>query len=235
MEEQKVQALHDTLAKLKKSAGLGVASHYNFGKVSTKQVNGQVVREDGLPNNPLYFPFVKEGTYDPSTSDAKKYGDGRVIKRNFDDCKDDGRGNQGSRSEDEKSKKRRKQEAKEKRKAEKKEAKRLAKLEQKLAEKKAAKLEAKRAAKLEAKRAAKEAKRRAKGEATETKKLEEKRDAIPKKAETKPKKDKKSKDNKKRKREKDSKGDVSTEASSPPKKQKKKKSKKKDWSSASYH
>ena len=87
MEEQKVQALHDTLAKLKKSAGLGVASHYNFGKIKTKEVNGQTVREDGLPNNPLYFPFVKEGTYDPNTSDAAKYGDGRAIKRNFDDCK----------------------------------------------------------------------------------------------------------------------------------------------------
>ena len=88
MEEQKVQALHDTLSKLKRSAGLGVASHYNFGGVKTKQdANGQTVREDGLPNNPLYFPFVKAGTYDPSKGDASKYGDGRVIKRNFDDSK----------------------------------------------------------------------------------------------------------------------------------------------------
>ena len=84
MEEQKVQALHDTLAKLKRSAGLGTASHYNFGtKIKTKQINGQTVREDGLPNNPLYFPFLKEGTYDPKNNVAAKYGDGRVIKRNF--------------------------------------------------------------------------------------------------------------------------------------------------------
>jgi len=88
MEEQKVQALHDTLSKLKRSAGLGVASHYNFGGVKTKQdANGQTVREDGLPHNPLYFSFVKAGTYDPSKGDASKYGDGRVIKRNFEDSK----------------------------------------------------------------------------------------------------------------------------------------------------
>ena len=150
MEEQKIQALHDTLAKLKKTAGLGVASHYNFGKIQTKQVNGQTVREDGLPNNPLYFPFVKEGTFDASTADAKKFGDGRAIKRNFDDCKsnanvdvDDGSESSNS-SSDKKSKKKRKKEAKEKKQAEKKAL--------KLEEKRQAKLEAKRQAKLEEKR-----------------------------------------------------------------------------------
>merc|ERR1719416_191856 len=101
MEEQKIQALHDTLKKLKKSAGLGVASHYNFGKIKTKEVNGKTIREDGLPNNPLYTPFLKEGTYDPSTADATKYGDGRAIKRNFEDSEpgalvdDDGSSSRG--------------------------------------------------------------------------------------------------------------------------------------------
>ena len=88
MEESKVQALHDTLSKLKRSAGLGVSSHYNFGKVKTTEVDGKIVREDGLPNNPLYFGFVREGTYDKNKSSAAKYGDGRVIKRTFDDCKE---------------------------------------------------------------------------------------------------------------------------------------------------
>lgn len=127
MEEAKVQALHDTLSKLKRSAGLGVSSHYNFGKIKTTQVNGETVRADGLPNNPLYFPFVREGTYDRSDKgDAARYGDGRVIKRNFDGIDSD------SGSD-------RKKKLKEKKKA----------------EKKAAKLEAKRQAKLEEKRRAK--------------------------------------------------------------------------------
>lgn len=220
MEEQKIQALHDTLAKLKKTAGLGTASHYNFGKIKTKEVNGQTVREDGLPSNPLYFHFVKEGTYDPSTADAKKYGDGRAIKRNFEDSKglEDGCGISG---EDKKSKKKRKQDAKEKKKA----------------EKKAAKLEAKKQAKLEEKRRAK----------LEAKKLDNtKNEDAEEKDEQKSKK--KSKDEKKRKCEKESKeedGDSSSSTASsevPAKKKskqddvaapaseskKKKKSKKKD-------
>ena len=73
MEEYKAQALHDTLSKLKRSQGLGVASTYNFGsKIKTKEVDGQVVREDGLPNNPLYFSFVREGTYDKSKAVEEK-------------------------------------------------------------------------------------------------------------------------------------------------------------------
>mmetsp|Transcript_20030 Transcript_20030/g.41869 ORF Transcript_20030/g.41869 Transcript_20030/m.41869 type:complete len:253 (-) Transcript_20030:146-904(-) len=154
MEESKVQALHDTLSKLKKSAGLGVASHYNFsGKIKTTTVDGKAIREDGLPNNPLYFPFVREGTYDPSKSNAKKYGDGRVIKRNFDDCKpvtptsDGTSSSDGSDSEDEETKKKRKLEKKERKKAEKKAAKLEAKRQAKIEEKKRAKLEAKKLAK----------------------------------------------------------------------------------------
>lgn len=147
MEEQKIQSLHDTLAKLKKTAGLGIASHYNFGKVKTKQVNGQTVREDGLPNNPLYFPFVKEGTFDPKTAESFKFGDGRTIKRNFDDC--DAKVDDSVRSRDKKSykKKRMKEEAREVKKAKKKAM--------KLEAKKQTKLEAKRQAKLEEKRAQK--------------------------------------------------------------------------------
>jgi hypothetical protein len=134
MEESKVQALHDTLSKLKKSAGLGVSSHYNFGKVQTKQVDGKTVRADGLPNNPLYFPFVREGTYDKNKADAARYGDGRVIKRNFDDIHSDN--SDDSNNERKKSKEERK------------------------AEKKAAKLEAKRQAKLEEKRRMKKEEKR---------------------------------------------------------------------------
>jgi hypothetical protein len=123
MEEAKVQALHDTLSKLKRSAGLGVSSHYNFGKIKTTQVNGETVRADGLPNNPLYFPFVREGTYDRSDKgDAARYGDGIDSDSGSD----------------------RKKKLKEKKKAEKKaaklEAKRQAKLEEKRRAKKLAQL-----------------------------------------------------------------------------------------------
>lgn len=148
MEEHKVQALHDTLAKLKKSAGLGVASQYSFGNIKTKQVDGQTVREDGLPSNPLYFPFVKEGLYDPTATGAGKFGNGKVIKRNFDDCKSGSDDEKDNMTASKKSKKKRKSEdGKEKKKAEK----RLLKIEAK----RQAKLEAKRQQKLEAKRQAK--------------------------------------------------------------------------------
>jgi hypothetical protein len=159
MEESKVQALHDTLSKLKRSAGLGVSSHYNFGgKCKTKEVNGQIVREDGLPNNPLYHGFVREGTYDPKASDAAKYGDGRVIKRDFEDCK--GLVSSSSGSEDNNDK--------------------LTQKKLKKGAKKQAKLEAKRQAKLEAKRQAKlEAKRQAKLEALAKSAVEEE-DITPK-------------------------------------------------------
>eukprot|EP00984_Skeletonema_dohrnii_P016176 scaffold7136_cov64-Skeletonema_dohrnii-CCMP3373.AAC.4 len=146
MEESKVQALHDTLSKLKRSAGLGVSSHYNFGgKCKTTEVNGQIVREDGLPTNPLYHGFVREGTYDPKASDAAKYGDGREIKRNFDDCK--GLVSSSSGSEDNNDKSTQKKLKKEAKKKAKMEAKRQAKLEAK----RQAKIEEKRRAKLEAK------------------------------------------------------------------------------------
>ena len=147
MEEHKVQALHDTLAKLKKSAGLGVASHCNFGHVKTKQVDGQTVREDGLPNNPLYFPFVKEGTYDPTANGASKFGNGKRIKRNFDDCKSDSDEETKKINASEKSKtKRKREDAKEKKKAEKRALKIEAKRQAKLEAKKQLKLEAKRQA-----------------------------------------------------------------------------------------
>lgn len=153
MEEQKVQALHDTLAKLKKSQGLGIASHYNFGgKIKTKEVNGQTVREDGLPSNPLYFPFVREGSYDRNASTAAKYGDGREIKRDFEDCKgshlvsDEGASQQGG--------KKGKKASKEQRKAEKKAAKLEAKRQTKLEEKRRAKIEAKKLEKQQKKKGA---------------------------------------------------------------------------------
>lgn len=95
MEEEKAQRLHDTLAKLRKGNGLGTSSHFNFGGpsadgpiVTKKDANGNLVREDGLPMNGLYSNFVREGAaYDPKKSAQLKYGDGRAIKRNFDDCK----------------------------------------------------------------------------------------------------------------------------------------------------
>lgn len=156
MEEQKIQSLHDTLAKLKKTAGLGIASHYNFGKVKTKQVNGQTVREDGLPNNPLYFPFVKEGTFDPKNAESSKFGDGRTIKRNFDDC--DAKVDDSVRSRDKKSYKKKLMKEEDK--------------EVKKAKKKAMKLEAKRQAKLEAKRQAKLEEKRAQKKLLEKKRID---------------------------------------------------------------
>lgn len=221
MDEAKAIALHETLAKLKRSAGLGVASHYNFGNVKTKQVDGQTVREDGLPNNPLYHPFVREGTYDPKTAAARQYGDGRVIKRNFDDD-GDGSGGEGDGG---KPKQQRKREAKEKRKAEKKAA--------KVAAKRQAKLEEKRRAKLEEKRTAKRAARtRAKKEEGDDASdgAEAALDAEDVGERATAKKEKKSKDKKKRKRERA--GEQSTpdpggdSSPSPKKKKSKKKSKK---------
>ena len=168
MEEQKIQSLHDTLAKLKKTAGLGIASHYNFGKVKTKQVNGQTVREDGLPNNPLYFPFVKEGTFDPKNAESK-FGDGRTIKRNFDDC--DEKVDDSVRSSDSSSGRNRSNNKLDKKSNKKKRMKEEAKGVKK-AKKKAMKLEAKRQAKLEAKRQAKLEEKRAQKKLLEKKRID---------------------------------------------------------------
>lgn len=141
MEESKIQALHDTLSKLRKSAGLGVASHFNFGSATTKtDSNEKVIRTDGLPNNALYANFLREGDYNPSKSNANKYGDGRLIKTDFSDCAGvcevSGGESSGENSDSLRKKK-------------------IEKKQRKKAEKKAAKLEAKRQAKLEEKRRAK--------------------------------------------------------------------------------
>ena len=64
MEEQKIQSLHDTLAKLKKTAGLGIASHYNFGKVKTKQVNGANHMETLNTMNNFGNLYLKMGRFD---------------------------------------------------------------------------------------------------------------------------------------------------------------------------
>jgi hypothetical protein len=150
MEEEKAQKLVDTLSKLRKSAGLGVSTHFNFGGASEliqfkKDDAGNVFREDGLPVNGLYSGFVREGTYNPETSAQIKYGDGRKIKRNFDDIDSMSDSKTGKRTKKNESKKSKK--SKEERKAEKK----AAKLEAKRAAKKAEKLELKKKQKLEAK------------------------------------------------------------------------------------
>ena len=93
MEEHKLIALHESLAKLRKSAGLGVSSQYSWQKKGDRslnslivtQENGEKVRSDGLPINMLYNNFVKEGFYDPNDTSAS-HGDGRAIKRDFSDC-----------------------------------------------------------------------------------------------------------------------------------------------------
>lgn len=150
MEEEKAQKLVDTLSKLRKSAGLGVSTHFNFGGASEliqfkKDHAGNLFREDGLPVNGLYSGFVREGTYNPETSAQIKYGDGRKIKRNFDDIDNMSDSKKGKKTKKDESKKSKK--SKEERKAEKK----AAKLEAKRAAKKAEKLELKKKQKLEAK------------------------------------------------------------------------------------
>jgi len=135
MEESKLIALHDTLTKLGKQQGLGVSSQYSW---ATNAVIEE--RKDGLPANALYANFVKEGSYDPSKKNL--HGDGRMIKRNFDDTTIP----QITTDDDDDSpatKRRRKEEKKAEKKAKKKE--------EKLAAKKAAKLEEKRRAKKQVK------------------------------------------------------------------------------------
>ena len=131
MEEDKIQKLHDSLSKLRRGKGLGISSHYNFGGgnsvdnghgVNIKENgNGELYREDGLPVNALYSNFLKQGSYS-KTDSALKYGDGRKIKRNFDDCTSGGE--EGSDGDSTKAaKKRKKAEKKALKKAEKLEAK----------------------------------------------------------------------------------------------------------------
>ena len=111
MEEEKIQQLHDTLSKLRKGKGLGTSSHYNFGNHHHHHLNnpnsvpikegkdGKLHRDDGLPINALYSNFVKQGSWTKKDS-ALKYGDGRVIKRNFDDCIQDDNDNNDSNNND---------------------------------------------------------------------------------------------------------------------------------------
>ena len=118
---------------------MGVSSHYNFGNNSNNKgdgaqikegENGTLYRDDGLPVNALYSNFVKQGSYSKKDS-ALKYGDGRAIKRNFDDCtaippdneSDGGSSGSGSSSNNSRAKKRKKAEKKALKKAEKLEAK----------------------------------------------------------------------------------------------------------------
>eukprot|EP00567_Pseudictyota_dubia_P000113 CAMPEP_0197468390 /NCGR_PEP_ID=MMETSP1175-20131217/66058_1 /TAXON_ID=1003142 /ORGANISM="Triceratium dubium, Strain CCMP147" /LENGTH=308 /DNA_ID=CAMNT_0043004487 /DNA_START=103 /DNA_END=1026 /DNA_ORIENTATION=+ len=147
MEESKIQALHDSLSQLRRSAGLGVSSQYSWSAAPTKtDESGNVVREDGLPTNALYANFLREGSYDRNSAAARKYGDGRVIKRNFDDCAKDTSGSNASSDVDSEERRQRKIEKKERKKAEKKAAKLEAKRQAKLEEKKRLRREAKKAA-----------------------------------------------------------------------------------------
>jgi hypothetical protein len=146
MEEEKIQRLHDSLSKLRKGKGLGINSHYSWNVHESiplkKDKNGNLFRDDGLPVNGLYSNFIKEGSYNPErTKDhsSYKYGDGRAIKRNFDDIQ------QMSDDNIQNCSKKVKKKSKEERKAEKKAAKIEAKRQAKLEEKKRLKLEAKRA------------------------------------------------------------------------------------------
>mmetsp|Transcript_7913 Transcript_7913/g.14903 ORF Transcript_7913/g.14903 Transcript_7913/m.14903 type:complete len:218 (+) Transcript_7913:94-747(+) len=148
MEEEKIQRLHDSLSKLRKGKGLGINSHYSWNAHESiplkKDKDGNLSRDDGLPVNGLYSNFVKEGSYNPEKikeNYSNKYGDGRAIKRNFDDIQTI------SDEHAEESSKKVKRKSKEERKAEKKAAKIEAKRQAKLEEKKRLKLEAKRAAK----------------------------------------------------------------------------------------
>lgn len=162
MEDSKLLALHDDLSKYqnKKKSGLGVSNAYNFAGSKNKQSSDSTattVREDGLPNNSLYVNFLRQGTYDPTKDDttANIYGDGRVIKRNFDDCITEISVSSNS-DDDENSVGKKKKITKEERKEQKKE--------EKKAKKKAAKLEAKKQAKIEAKLAARKQRANAKGD-----------------------------------------------------------------------
>lgn len=153
MDEDKIQRLHDSLSKLRKGKGLGTNSHYSWNAHESiplkEDKDGKMYREDGLPVNGLYANFIKAGSYDPDSvkeNSALKYGDGRKIKRNFDDIDAIGDGDDNGK------KKKKQKKSKEERKAEKKAAKIEAKKQAKLEEKRRLKLEAKQTAKkLEAK------------------------------------------------------------------------------------
>lgn len=87
MEESKAQALHDALSKLAprgKGGGLGLGT----GAYSWSKQGNEETSDNGLPRNPLYANFVPAGIYDPNNKNKHNHGDGRTIKRKFDDCED---------------------------------------------------------------------------------------------------------------------------------------------------
>jgi hypothetical protein len=122
MEEAKLQALHDSLSRIRGRKGLGTGgSQFSWQKAAAAG-DGQ----NRLPTNALYNHFVPEGSYDPNNKAA--IGDGRTIKRDFSDCvneSDDDDQKQGISKEE------RKRRRKEEKKTAKLEAKRQAKLEEK--------------------------------------------------------------------------------------------------------
>ena len=154
MEESKLQALADSLSKHSGKKGLGTyGGEYSWSKTANSSTTPSA-RSDGLPTNPLYSNFVKEGTYDPSKKTPLSHGDGRVIKRDFSDIPaivDE------TSSDETSTKKKSSKKSKEERKAEKKAIKKAAKKAAKVEAKKKAKLEEKRKAKLEEKRRLKKA------------------------------------------------------------------------------
>jgi hypothetical protein len=158
MEDHKLQALHDTLSKLRGRHGLGTSSLYSWQRNSSQGAAAKTP-PSAAGGNPLHAHFHREGEH-PHRSLARGDGDGRVIKRDFKDLEDpdrsspvgdDGRKGKKKRrrnEEDEdddddnkkkKSKEEKKREKKAARKAAKLEMKRQAKLEEKRLEKRAAK------------------------------------------------------------------------------------------------
>ena len=106
MEDAKLQALHDTLSKLRGTQGLGSNHQYSWQKnKSGASTEGRHPAAANLPNTALYAYFVPEGTYDPNAV-AKNDGDGRVIKRDFSDIgkedSDDASANKRRRKEERK-------------------------------------------------------------------------------------------------------------------------------------
>jgi hypothetical protein len=151
MEDAKLQALHDSLAKLRggqkkglgrNSSSSGPYSWSHSNPTTTQQEEEDDLHPHGLPNNPLYAYFAPEGTYDNKTKlqQQQSHGDGRYIKRTFDDIDnaqvDDSDSDSDQDSSDSDKKKLSKQDRKAQKKAAAKEAKRLAKLQAKLLEKK---------------------------------------------------------------------------------------------------
>lgn len=156
MEQSKLQALHDTLAKLRGGhhQGLGTISTSGGGSVYSWQKNGKhqeqeakkaenLRRKHGLPDNKLYAYFIPEGFYDPNQPTT--HGDGRFIKRDFCNLQNDG--DENNNRDDHTSESETSSQRRQRRKAEKKQAKIMAKLEakrlKKIEEKKRLKKEAK--------------------------------------------------------------------------------------------